>query len=837
MKKFNVFGMSCASCSSRVEKAVSSLKGVESCSVNLLTNSMVVKSNLPNEEIIKAVKNAGYVATAVEKEIQNNQKSPLASIGNNEAKKLLKFFLVSLIFLLPLMYVSMGHNMWSFPLPPFFENNYVAIGILEMVLASIVMVINQRFFINGAKGLIKRTPNMGTLVSLGSLTSFIYSVVNLMLISEQVKIGTKEALELAKHYLHSLYFEASAMVFVLITFGKFLEAVSKGKTTNALKSLIKLKPTVSLVLRDGKETEISASEIKVGDVFIVKAGMSACADGEIIEGDCSFDESSLTGESIFVDKTVGDKVFESTINKSGYVKVKATKVGKDTSLSKIIKSVLDASSTKAPIAKIADTVSGIFVPFVILTAVVTFIIWQIAFGDIGTSLTHGISVLVISCPCALGLATPVAIMVGNGVGAKNNILFKNAEALEHSGKVDIVVLDKTGTITTGKPFVTDIIPLGIEENELISYAYSLEKLSEHPLSKAICDYGQEKNAELFDVTEYKTLKGSGISGKINDDTFEIGSYKLVGSPSELFSTYNSLATQGKMPVFVKKNDTCVGIIVLADYVKSDSREAIQKLKLMGIYTVMLTGDNRYTAKRIAEHTGIDMCISEVMPEEKKDVIKKLSKYGKTMMVGDGVNDAPALACAHVGVAIGAGTDVCIDTSSVVLTKNSLIDLCTAIKLSKATYNNICQNLFWAFIYNLVAISVAIGIFVPLGFTLNPMVGAFAMSLSSVSVVLNALRLNLFNKDKNPHFKSRLKTIPTLEDIEGATNMKISVKVEGMMCPHCEARVKNALLALDGAVSAEASHENKSATVIFSKDVDKQIVIDAIKNQGYSVIDN
>lgn len=837
MRKFNIFGMSCASCSSRVEKAVSSLDGVDSCSVNLLTNSMIVDSKLSDSEIINAVKNAGYDASAVKKSGQNNQKSPLSSIGNNEAKKLLRFFLVSLIFLLPLMYVSMGHNMWAFPLPPFFENNYVAIGILEMVLAAVVMVINRRFFINGAKGLIKRTPNMGTLVSLGSLTSFIYSIVNLILISKHVKIGTAESLELAKHYLHSLYFEASAMVLVLITFGKFLEAVSKGKTTNALKALIKLKPTVAIVLHNGKETEIPASEIKVGDIFIVKAGMSACADGEIIEGDGSFDEASLTGESIPVDKTVGDRVFESSINKSGYVKVKATQVGKDTSLSKIIQTVLDASSTKAPIAKIADTVSGIFVPFVILTAIITFIIWQIALGDIATSLTHGISILVISCPCALGLATPVAIMVGNGVGAKNNILFKNAEALEQAGKVDIVVLDKTGTITLGKPFVTDVITFGIEEKELISCAYSLEKRSEHPLSKAICDYGWENNAELVDVTEYKTLKGSGISGKIGNDLFEIGNYKLVGSPKELFDTYNSLATQGKMPVFVKKNDTCVGVIVLEDYVKSESREAIQKLKLMGIYTVMLTGDNRYTAKRIADHTGIDMCISEVLPDGKRDVIEKLSKYGKTMMVGDGINDAPALACSHVGVAIGAGTDVAIDAASVVLTKNSLIDLCTAIKLSKATYNNICQNLFWAFIYNLIAISVAIGIFVPLGFTLNPMVGAFAMSLSSVSVVLNALRLNLFNKNKNPNFKFRLKNIPTLKDIKGEKNMEITVKVEGMMCPHCEARVKNALLALDGAVSAEASYENKSATVVFNKEVDKQIVIDTIKNQGYAVIDN
>ena len=678
---------------------------------------------------------------------------------------------------------------------------------------------------------------MGTLVSLGSLASFIYSVVMLILMSEQVKICTPESLALAKHYLHNLYFEAAAMVLVLITFGKFLEAVSKGKTTSALKALIKLKPQLALVLRDGDEVEIPVSELRVGDIFIVKAGMGVCADGEIIEGDGSFDESSLTGESIPVDKSVGDRVFEASINKSGYVRVKATQVGKDTSLSKIIQTVLDASSTKAPIAKIADTVSGIFVPCVLFVAIITTLIWQIIGGDIGTSLTHGISVLVISCPCALGLATPVAIMVGNGVGAKNNILFKNAEVLEQTGKAEIVVLDKTGTITLGKPFVTDIMCFGIDQGELVSIAYSLEKRSEHPLAKAICDYGEENGAKLFDITDYKTLKGSGICGKIESDLYECGSYKQVGSPKELYDTYSQLATQGKTPVFVKKNDTCVGIFALADYVKSESREAIQKLKLMGIHTVMLTGDNRFTAKAVADHVGVDMCISEVMPEGKKEVVEKLNKYGKTIMVGDGINDAPALACSYVGVAIGAGTDVAIDTASVVLTKNSLLDLCTAIKLSKATFNNICQNLFWAFIYNVIAISVAIGAFVPLGFTLNPMVGAFAMSLSSVSVVLNALRLNLFNKNKNPHYKSKLKKIPKLEDIQGDTKMEITLKVEGMMCPHCEARVKNVLLALDGAISAEASHESKSATVVFSKEVDKQIVIDTIKNQGYNVIDN
>ncbi|MBQ7352636.1 MAG: heavy metal translocating P-type ATPase [Clostridia bacterium] len=835
MKKFNITGMSCASCSARVEKAVSKLKGVTSCQVNLLTNSMVVSSSLSDEEIIKAVKDAGYGARSEESE--DKVDTTTTSFENNEASILFKRFIASLFFLLPLMYVSMGHNMWSFPLPPFFEGNFVAIGILELVLATIVMVINQQFFINGAKGVIKKSPNMATLVSLGSLTSYIYSIVILFLISDCVKANTIDSLITAKHYLHNLYFEAAAMVLVLITFGKMLEAISKGKTTNALKSLMKLKPQTALIIRDGVEAEIPISELKVGDIFIVKAGMSVCADGEIIEGEGSFDEASLTGESVPRDKSVGERVFESSINKSGYVRVKATQVGKDTSLSKIIQTVMDASSTKAPIAKIADTVSGIFVPCVLLVALITTIIWQIALGDIGISLTHGISVLVISCPCALGLATPVAIMVGNGIGAKNNILFKNAEALEQAGKTQIVVLDKTGTITLGKPFVTDINCFEIDQDELVSIAYSLESRSEHPLARAICDYGKEHNATLFDVTDYKTLKGSGISGYINESYYEIGSYKLVGSPKELYDTYNQISTQGKMVIFIKKNDTCIGFFVLADYVKSESREAIQKLKHMGIYTVMLTGDNRFTARRVSDHVGIDMCISEVMPEEKKDIVEKLSRYGKTMMVGDGINDAPALASSHVGVAIGAGTDVAIDTASVVLTKNNLIDLCTAIKLSKATFNNICQNLFWAFIYNLIAISVAIGIFVPLGFTLSPMIGAFAMSLSSVSVVLNALRLNLFNKNKNPHYKSKLKEIPKLEDIKGESKMEITVKVEGMMCPHCEARVKNALLALDGAVSAEASHENKSATVIFSKEVDKQIVIDTIKNQGYNVIDN
>ncbi len=836
MSKYNVTGMSCASCSARVESAVSNLAGVKSCQVNLLTNSMVVEGSATASEIIKAVADAGYGASPMDEDYRQEPKK------ESETKKLLIYFLSSLVFLLPLMYVSMGHVMLSFPLPSFFVGNYVAIGILEMTLSAIIMIINQRFFINGTRGLIKRTPNMGTLVSLGSLTSFIYSLVMLLIMTQR---NGDEALKI----LHNLYFESAGMVLVLITFGKMLESISKGKTTSALKALAKLKPSLATVLRDGEEIRVQADEIKVGDIFIVKAGESAPQDGEIVEGEGSFDESSLTGESIPRDKGVGCEVFQSTINKAGYVKVRASRVGGDTGLSRIIKAVTDASSTKAPIAKLADKVSGVFVPFVLLVSIITTIVWLLINPDVGNALTHGISILVISCPCALGLATPVAIMVGNGVGAKRGILFKNAEALENTGKIQIVVFDKTGTLTRGEPSVSELIALDYDKKELLKLAYSLESKSEHPLATAICNYAREQGAELLQIQDYEARLGGGVLCKIDGEEISVGSYKHIGEPRELEGEYTRLANQGKTPIFVSKNKKPIGIFAISDTIREDSADAIARLKEMGIYTVMLTGDNEKTAGSVAKELGIDRVIAGVLPEGKQEAIKELQKYGRVMMVGDGVNDSVALATSHIGVAIGAGTDIAIDTASVVLTRSAPIDIPSAIKLSRATYNNICQNLFWAFIYNCVAITIAVGAFSPFGLTLSPMIGAFAMSLSSVCVVTNALRLNMFN-DKYKYKRKQSKELLSLyeeekihenEIVERAVNQEnevnemkeIKLHVEGMMCPHCEKRVKQALEELAGVVEATPSHTENQVIVKVSDGYDLQAIIDTIVKMDYT----
>lgn len=824
MKTFEITGMSCASCVARVESAVKGLDGVSVCQVNLLTNSMAVEGGALDSEIIKAVKDAGYGAKIKEENDENKE--------SKEATKLLKILLVSALFLLPLMYLSMGYVMWSFPLPSFLSGNYVAIGIIQGTLALIIMVINKRFFINGTKGLIKRAPNMGTLVALGSLASFIYSLVVLIIMAKNQDPSL----------LHTLYFESAGMVLVLITFGKMLEAISKGKTTNALKDLAKLKPKEATIIKDGQEIIVPIDKIQVGDIFIVKAGESACQDGVIVEGFGAFDESSLTGESIPVDKKENDKVYQSTINKSGYVKVRATQVGNDTGLSKIIKAVAESSGTKAPIAKLADRVSGIFVPCVLALAFVTTLVWLLINGDVGNALTHGISVLVISCPCALGLATPVAIMVGNGVGAKRGILFKNAEALENTGKVEIAVFDKTGTLTKGKPIVTDVVPVNFDENELLKLAYSLENKSEHPLALAICQYAKEKGITPLESQDYKTFSGSGVGAIINGKEILGGSYSFMGEPQELKKTFDKLSSQGKTPIFIKQGGTIVGVFGIADEIKSESKIAIQKLKEMGIYTVMLTGDNEQTAKATAKEIEIDRVIAGVLPEGKGKAISALQKYGKVMMIGDGINDSVALATSDIGVAIGAGTDIAIDTASVVLTKSSPLDVVGAIKLSRATYNNICQNLFWAFIYNCIAITIAVGVFSPLGLTLSPMIGAFAMSLSSVCVVTNALRLNLF-KDTYKYKRKQsegLKEIYQQETIyenekKEINQMKeIKLQVEGMMCHHCERSVKQAVEGLVGVIEAIPNHKENLVIVKVDGNEDLQAIIDTITDLDYVV---
>lgn len=815
MKKYNITGMSCAACSARVERAVSSLNGVDTCSVNLLTNSMEVEGTASESEIISAVIKAGYGAeVAGSKKEKANEKSTKTKV-NNEISALKNRFLISLVFLAMLMYIAMGHNMWGFPLPAFLHENPLAIAILQLILCLVVMILNRNFFISGIKSTINLAPNMDTLVSLGSGASFIYSVALLFQIDSNHEL------------LHGLYFESAAMILVLITLGKMLEAIAKGKTTDALDKLTSLAPESATVIRDGKEISIPISDVRVGDIFTVRPGESIAVDGVVINGESAVDESALTGESIPVDKAVGSTVYSATINRSGYLQCRATEVGEETMLSRIIKMVEDASSSKAPIAKIADKVSGIFVPTVIGIAILTFIIWSALGKELGFSLTRAISVLVISCPCALGLATPVSIMVGSGVGAKNGILFKNATSLEETGKIKVIALDKTGTITEGQPKVTNVVfDANTDENELLTLAYSLEKQSEHPLSRAILQYGDEKGISSLSLTNFKALAGNGLEGTIDGATIRGGNERFISQFANI--TYSlkqeatRLAENGKTPMFFSKNDTILGIIAVADTIKKDARESIAELRAMGIKTVMLTGDNERTARAIAKQAGVDEVVAGVLPDGKEQIIQSLKKHGKVAMVGDGINDAPALTAADTGIAIGSGTDIAIDSANVVLIKNNLADLPAAIKLSRATLNNIKLSLFWAFFYNCLGIPLACGVLIPLGITLTPMIGAAAMSLSSFCVVTNALRLNLvkiYKKHKAKEFKPMTKTI----------------RIEGMMCPHCEAHVKKALEALEGVENVTPSHVEKKATLTLTSPVSDEALKATVEAQGYKVL--
>jgi len=830
LKKYDISGMSCAACSARVEKAVSALENVESCSVNLLTNSMEVMGSATDSEIIAAVTNAGYGATVhgASKAQKASEKSS-KSKANDEIKALKNRFLISLVFLIVLMYISMGHNMWGLPLPAFFEVNPLSIAILQMLLCITIMVINKKFFISGVKSALKLAPNMDTLVALGSGASFIYSV---LLVFKMTAIpydpfsSISHTHKMAEH-LHGLYFESAAMILVLITLGKMLEAIAKGKTTDALDKLTSLAPENARVIRDGKEIAVPIGEVRVGDIFTVRPGESVALDGIIIEGESAIDESALTGESIPVDKSVGDSVYSATINRSGFLKCRATSVGEETMLSRIIKMVEDASSSKAPIAKIADKVSGIFVPTVIGIAMITFIIWTFIGKELAFSLTRAISVLVISCPCALGLATPVSIMVGSGVGAKNGILFKNATSLEEAGKIKVIALDKTGTITQGTPNVTDVIySEGIKEDELLSLAYSLEKQSEHPLSRAILEYSEKKAVPSLSVSDFKAVAGNGLEGVILGAKVRGGNERFISGfaalPESLKEKAKDLAENGKTPMFFAKNDQILGIIAVADTIKPDAKDAISELKAMGIKTVMLTGDNERTAKAIAKQAGVDEVVAGVLPDGKEKVIQGLRSYGKVAMVGDGINDAPALTAADTGIAIGSGTDIAIDSANVVLIKSNMADIPAAIKLSRYTLNNIKLSLFWAFFYNSLGIPLAAGVLIPFGITLTPMLGAAAMSLSSFCVVTNALRLNLvkiYKKHKVKEFKKMTKTI----------------RIEGMMCPHCEAHVKKALEALEGVKNVVPSHVEKKATLTLTAPISDEVLKSTVEAQGYKVL--
>lgn len=832
MTQYNVTGMSCAACSARVEKAVSSVDGVSSCSVNLLTNSMGVEGTATSKEIIDAVEKAGYGASlkTKNKKFKSNSDDELK---DTQTPKLVKRLVASLLFLAPLMYISMGHMMWSWKLPSFMENNHIAMGLAQMLFAIIIMVINQNFFISGFKGLIHRSPNMDTLVALGSGASFVYSTYALFAMTVA---QTKGDMSAVMSYMDDFYFESAAMILALITVGKTLEAYSKGRTTDALKGLMSLSPKTANVIRDGKEITVDIDDVAVGDVFVVRPGESIPVDGIVIDGESAVDESVLTGESLPVDKAVDEKVTSATINKSGFLKCKATRVGEDTTLAQIINLVSDASATKAPIAKLADKVSGVFVPTAIAIAIITFIVWLIVPKSFGYALSRAISVLVISCPCALGLATPVAIMVGNGKGAKNGILFKTAVSLEKAGKTQIVVLDKTGTITEGKPKVTDVIPVGISENDLLQLAYSLEIKSEHPLAKAIVEKAETVQIPPFDITDFESKTGNGLCGTLENSKIYAGSSKYISNVCDVSSVKSDierLSNEGKTPLLFAKDEKLIGIIAVADTIKQDSPEAIKQLKNMGIKVVMLTGDNKRTADAIGKQTGVDMVISDVLPEGKEAVVKKLQSFGKVAMVGDGVNDAPALTRADVGIAIGAGADVAVDSADVVLMNSKLSDVCSAISLSRHTLTNIKENLFWAFIYNIIGIPLAAGVWIPItGWTLNPMFGAAAMSLSSFCVVMNALRLNFVNVtgSKNDR-KIKEANIDYTEEFK----MTKTIKIDGMMCPHCEATVKKALEAIDGVTSAVASHTEKQATVELSKDVDTAVLEQAVVDAGYTII--
>ena len=845
MVQYNVTGMSCAACSARVEKAVSKVDGVTSCSVSLLTNSMGVEGSAPAAEIIRAVEEAGYGASlkggnsgartgAGASSAVSEQEDMLR---DRETPLLKKRLAASLVFLVILMYFSMGHMMWGWPVPAFFAENHVAMGILQLLLTAIVMVINQKFFISGFRGLIHRSPNMDTLVALGSSAAFGYSVVALFAMTDAQMRGDHQAV---MGYMHEFYFESAAMILALITVGKMLEARSKGKTTDALKSLMKLAPKTAVILSEGEEKEIPVEQVKKGDIFVVRPGENIPVDGVIIQGSSAVNESALTGESIPVDKETGDQVSAATINQSGFIKCEATRVGEDTTLSQIIQMVSDAAATKAPIAKVADKVSGVFVPAVIAIAIVTIIVWLLAGQTIGFALARGISVLVISCPCALGLATPVAIMVGNGMGAKNGILFKNAVSLEETGRTQIVVLDKTGTITSGEPTVTDILPAeGYSGDELMDLAAALEAKSEHPLARAIIKAAADSGRQTAEVSQFKALPGNGLSAVLNGKELYGGNHKFISNiaevPAGMARQAEELAASGKTPLFFAAGGDLIGIIAVADVIKDDSYEAVREMRNMGIRVVMLTGDNERTARAIGKEAGVDQVIAGVMPEGKESVIRQLKEKGKVAMVGDGINDAPALTRADIGIAIGAGTDVAIDAADIVLMKSSLLDVPAAIRLSRATLRNIHENLFWAFIYNVIGIPLAAGVFISLvGWQLNPMFGAAAMSLSSFCVVSNALRLNWFKMydPKSDHkIKNKLKESDWEKEKE---TMNKTMKIEGMMCAHCEAAVKKALEELPQVEQAEVSHEKGTAVVTLSADIADEKLKKAVEDKDYKV---
>lgn len=817
MRKYLITGMTCAACSARVEKAVSKLEGIESCSVSLLTNSMQIVGTTPDEEIIKTVEKAGYgVKNINKKNLEKNK------IDDNDTKKLIKRLILSVFFLLILMYFSMGHMMFNLLIPKFFKENYVALGILQMLLTIIILIINKQFFINGFKNLIKFSPNMDSLIAIGSGVSFLYSLYGLFALTEAVRLGNND---LALEYVHNFHFETASMIVTLITIGKTLEAYSKGKTTNALKSLIDLTPKTATIFKNNENIIVNIEQLNVGDIIIVKAGETIPVDGKIISGNGSIDESSITGESIPVDKEVNSKVVGGTILKAGYIMFEAEKVGENTTISQIIKMVEDASSSKAPIAKIADKVSGIFVPVVLGIAIITLIIWLFINHNLAHALDRAVSVLVISCPCALGLATPVAIMVGNGIGARSGILFKTAESLELTGKTKIIALDKTGTITKGEPVVTDLIPLNsYTKDELIKIAYAIENLSEHPLSKAITTYAISNNYFLNEVSEFKTLSGLGISAKLNDDLIYAGSLKYISSLVNINENEKKLihdfANLGKTPLLFVKNKDLIGVICVADVIKEDSKYAISEIKKLGIKVIMITGDNELTANAIAKKVGVDSVYANVLPNEKGNVIEELKKQGNVIMVGDGINDALALTCADIGIAIGAGSDVAIDAADVVLVNSKLTDVYKALKISKSTILNIYENLFWAFIYNVLGIPLAAGVYsYLLGWELNPMFGAAAMSLSSFCVVCNALRLNLKKFDV---------------EIKKTKLITNKFAIEGMMCKHCEQRVENLSKTLNNVVKVKANHKNGNLIITSNRIISNDEIISVLKNSEYEI---
>lgn len=845
MKQYTVTGMSCAACSARVEKAVSRVEGVSSCSVSLLTNSMGVEGTAAPADIIKAVEEAGYGASLKGAGKEDRKSAGLAEqedmLKDRETPLLKKRLWWSVGFLLILMYFSMGHMMWNWPLPGFLEGNHVAMGLIQLLLTIIIMVINQKFFISGFKSLWHRAPNMDTLVALGASAAFVYSTYALFAMTDAQVKGDMEAV---MSYMHEFYFESAAMILTLITVGKMLEAHSKGKTTDALKSLMKLAPKTATVLRDGSETEVSIEEVNKGDIFVVRPGENIPVDGIVLEGSSAVNEAALTGESIPVDKAAGDNVSAATLNQSGFLKCEAVRVGEDTTLSQIIQMVSDAAATKAPIAKVADRVSGVFVPAVITIAVITILVWLLAGESIGFALARGISVLVISCPCALGLATPVAIMVGNGMGARNGIMFKTAVSLEEAGKMNIVALDKTGTITSGEPKVTDVIAVdGVSKEDLIFYANALEMRSEHPLARAVIEYAGECGVRTAETGDFQALPGNGLQAVLQGETLTGGNYKFISNrvqvPEEMKAQSEKLSEEGKTPLFFARGEKLLGIIAVADVIKEDSPQAVKELQNMGIRVVMLTGDNERTAKAIGRQAGVDEVIAGVLPDGKESVIRSLKEQGKVAMVGDGINDAPALTRADIGIAIGAGTDIAIDAADVVLMKSRLKDVPAAIRLSRATLRNIHENLFWAFFYNIIGIPLAAGVWIPLfHWELNPMFGAAAMSLSSFCVVTNALRLNLFKmydagRDKKTANKNLKKKSNKKEEVR---KMEKTMKIEGMMCEHCEARVKKCLEALSQVDSARVSHKEGTAVVSLNADIDNEVLKKTVEDQDYKVVD-